>query len=389
MGNFKLKITSRVPVLLVLLVLLLFVPASLSMSAAAAAAARAMLPRTMRAVVRVAESAESAGSAGAIEEVTREVPAPKATEVLVKVHATALNRMDLLQAAGRYPVPAGVTDVLGVELAGEIVGGDVDGYRVGDRVMALTSGGSYAEYCTVEASQLMPIPEGLSMAQAAAIPETWLTAYQLLHLVGGPLEAGETVVVHAAGSGVGCAATQLATTGAGARVFATAGSQSKLDHAISLGASAGFNYKEGDWAPALAAAAGEHGVQLVLDCIGGSYVEQNLAVMSMDARWVLYGLMGGAGVGDGNPFLVKLLRKRIQLRSTTLRARSKAYKADLVARFAAHALPKFADKSYRPILDEKSFALDDAMAAHAYMASNANMGKIVLTVAEAEAKADL
>jgi tumor protein p53-inducible protein 3 len=351
----------------------------------AASAAARMLPRTMRAVVRA-----EAAATGAIEVVTRDIPVPKASEVLVKVHATALNRMDLLQAAGRYPVPEGVTDVLGVELAGEIVSGDVDGYSVGDRVMALTSGGSYAEYCTVEASQLMPIPEGMSMAEAAAIPETWLTAYQLLHVVGGPLKEGETVVVHAAGSGVGCAATQLASVGAGARVFATAGSQSKLDHAVSLGASAGYNYKEGAWAPALKDAAGERGVQLVLDCIGGSYVEQNLAVMSTDARWVLYGLMGGAGVGDGNPFLLKLLRKRIQLRSTTLRARSKAYKAELVANFAAHALPRFADKSYRPILDEKSFELDDAMAAHAYMASNANTGKIILrVVGTEEEKADL
>lgn len=338
---------------------------------AAAAAARS-IPRTMRAVVA------SESSAGAIKVVTRDVPSPKPSEVLVRVHATALNRMDLLQAAGRYPVPPGVTEILGVELAGEIVSGHAEGFSIGDKVMALVSGGSYAEYATVEATQLMPIPDGLSMTQAAAIPETWLTAFQLLHLVGGPLEENETVVVHAAGSGVGCAATQLAV-GSGARVFATAGSQSKLDHAVSLGATAGFNYKEGPWAPSLKEASGERGVQLVLDCIGGSYVEQNLDVMSTDARWVLYGLMGGAKVGDG-PFLGKLLRKRIQLRSTTLRARSKGYKADLVAKFSAHALPKFAEGSYRPILDTKQFSLDDAMEAHRYMASNANTGKIVLIV---------
>ncbi len=358
------------------------------MAAAAARRAAAALPATMRAVVAEAN--------GKLRLVERPLPECADGQVLVKVHATALNRMDLLQAAGRYPVPAGASDVLGVELAGEVVkvGAAAATARVGDRVMALVSGGSYAEFASVDAGMLLPVGDQMSFAQAAAIPETWLTAFQLLHLVGGPLEAGETVLVHAAGSGVGSAATQLAV-GAGARVFATAGSQRKLDHAAALGASAGFNYKEGDWAPGVQEAAGDGGVQVVLDCIGGSYVQQNLQVMSTDARWVFYGAMGGASVGDG-PFLLQLLRKRIQLRSTTLRARPKAYKRDLVARFAAHATEKFAAGDYVPVLDAKSFDLADAQAAHDYMASNKNIGKIVLHVvdpgaggAAAGAKSDL
>lgn len=334
---------------------------------------------------------------GRLEVVDREIPSPGEGEVLVKVFTTALNRMDLLQAAGKYPVPAGVTEVLGVELAGEVtaVGPGVAGVEIGTRGMALVSGGSYAEYCLVDAEMLMPIPEGFSMQQAAAVPETWLTAFQLLHLVGGPLEAGEGVVIHAAGSGVGTAAIQLAK-GAGARVYATAGSAAKLDNAKALGADGAFNYKdEAGWGTGVVAAAADTGgVQLVLDCVGGSYVEQTLDALSMDGRWVLYGLMGGPGIpASVTPaFLGRLLRKRVQVRATTLRSRSKAYKAELARRFLAHAGPRLASGAYRPVVDAKSFAsLDEAQAAHDYMASNANTGKILLHVApdKVEAKSEL
>lgn len=298
-------------------------------------------------------------------------------DVLVRVHYTALNRMDLLQVAGKYPVPPGASDILGVELSGVVAESNSKAFAKGDKVMALCSGGTYADYTLVNENTLMKIPRGLSMKEAAAIPETWLTAFQLLHLVGGPLCEGEKVLIHAAGSGVGCAAIQLAC-GAGAVPFATAGSDEKLKKAAELGARAGFNYKTGPWIDGVK----EASMDLILDCIGKSYVEQNVSALALDGRWVNYGFMSGPGIGDeaSKMFLAMLLRKRASLITTTLRSRSKEYKANLVKRFIDHAGPKFESGTYEPVLDEKSFSLEDVKQAHAYMASNKNIGKIVLKV---------
>ena len=339
-----------------------------------------------------------------------------AVPVRIRVHATAINRADTLQRKGRYNPPPGSTDILGLEAAGVVVkagAGVADGptTAVGARVMTLLPGGGYAEYVAVDARLAMRVPDGFSFAQAAAVPETWLTAFQLLHFVafagleraqggpaGGPglpvpvvdvdagdpagLRAAHTVLIHAGGSGVGTAAVQLVAKGKGATALVTAGTDAKIAKAVELGATAGFNRKaEGGWGPAVVAHTEGAGVDVVLDCVGGSYWEQNCDALKTEGRWVLYGLLGGAAV-DGN-ILLRLLRKRARLEATTLRARAPWYKAALTAAFARHALPRFASGDYAPIVD-RVFAegLDGAAAAHAYMETNANIGKIVLQVAE-------
>eukprot|EP00756_Hemistasia_phaeocysticola_P061999 Hpha_TRINITY_DN5418_c0_g1::TRINITY_DN5418_c0_g1_i2::g.192417::m.192417/K10133/TP53I3; tumor protein p53-inducible protein 3 len=326
------------------------------------------MPSTMRAVV---------AEAGRLVTVQRPVPSPAAGEALVRVHATAVNRADTLQRRGMYPVPPGVTDVLGLEMAGTVVSASGK-WSAGDKVMALLSGGGYADYVTVPEDLLMRIPQGYDLAKAAGLPETWLTAYQLLFLVGNACE-GESVVVHAAGSGVGTAATQLATAH-GLKVLATAGSPDKLEVARKLGAKGGFNYKEGPWAPAVKSATDGKGANVILDPVGGSYWEQNVDAIALDGRWVLYGLMGGPKV-EG-PILAGLLRKRAAIMGTTLRSRSLEYRVALTRRFAEHALNKFDQGEYDVILDARSFSLEDSQAAHEYMESNANIGKIIIRIAE-------
>eukprot|EP00949_MAST-11_sp_MAST-11-sp1_P000426 g426.t1 len=315
--------------------------------------------------------------AGRLVVTQRPIPVPSPSEVLVKIHATALNRADTLQRAGKYPVPKGETDILGLEMAGTVVeaGGDVPAsFGAGARVMALLGGGGYAEFVAVNHELLMPVHDSIPLDVAAGIPETWLTAFQLLHLVG-KVQPGESVVVHAAGSGVGTAAIQLASA-AGARVTATAGTAEKLGVARALGAKECYNYKEEDWASLIK----ESGmVDLILDPVGGSYSEENLRCCAIDSRWVLYGLLGGAEP-NASSLLAKLLRKRVSLLSTTLRSRSFAYKAGLVSQFSASSLSKFVSKDFEVILDSKSFLLDDVQAAHDYMETNANIGKIIVRV---------
>lgn len=334
----------------------------------------AEVPSVMRAVV--------ARDGKCVLDEARPVPAVGPTQVLVRMHATAINRADTLQRKGLYPVPAGQTDIMGLEVAGEVVaaGADCATFAVGDRVMALTGGGGNAEYTLVEESHCMRIPEGMSYTKAAGVPETWLTAYQLLFSIAG-VGAGDTVLVPAAGSGVGTAAIQLAVD-AGARVVALAGAQAKLDNAMALGATAAFNYKEGAWADKVLDATEGKGVTVILDCVGASFWADNIKAAATDARWVLYGLMGGAAVPTEANVLGALLRKRIRLQGTTLRGRTDAYKADLVAAFAAHALDKFAAGTFAPVFDDKRFRLAEVQAAHEHMESNAGMGKIIITEAE-------
>eukprot|EP01061_Rhynchopus_euleeides_P041372 TRINITY_DN718_c0_g1_i1.p1 TRINITY_DN718_c0_g1~~TRINITY_DN718_c0_g1_i1.p1 ORF type:complete len:358 (+),score=167.50 TRINITY_DN718_c0_g1_i1:68-1075(+) len=321
---------------------------------------------------------------------TRPVPVPQKNEVLVKIKSTAINRADTLQRKGMYAVPPGVTDVLGLEMSGEVVSqGEGSGkWKPGDKVMGLLSGGGYAEYTTLDEGLLLPVPERYSLHEAAGIPETWLTAYQLLHLVGG-VQEGESVVIHAAGSGVGTAATQLARQ-AKATVIATAGAEEKLDVARSLGAAITVDYKkEAPWSEAVKQkleAAGKGAVNLVLDPVGGpDYAAQNINVLGLDGRWVSYGLMGGASVSTEEnpkaPFLGMMLRKRLSLLATTLRTRSLPYRQHLVSEFAKNSLPLFDKEEFKVIIDKKSFTLDDIQAAHDYMESNANIGKILVSVA--------
>ncbi|XP_056249595.1 quinone oxidoreductase PIG3 isoform X2 [Seriola aureovittata] len=307
-------------------------------------------------------------------------PQPKDGEVLIKVHATALNRADLLQRRGLYPPPPGESDIIGLEVAGTVdtLGPGVKrGWKPDDRVMALLCGGGYAEYVTVPEELLMPVPPTLTLCQAAAIPEAWLTAFQLLALIA-QVKEGEVVLAHAGASGVGTAAVQLVRL-FGAVPIVTAGSPEKLKMAEELGAAAGFNYKEESFAQGVHDFTGGKGADVILDCIGGCNWEQNVSCLATDGRWVLYGTMGGRAVeGD---LLGKLLSKRGHLLSSLLRSRSLQYKADLVSAFSRRVLPYFSDRaaSLRPVIDS-TFTLEHIAEAHRHMEANKNTGKIIVNV---------
>ncbi|KAG9268702.1 quinone oxidoreductase PIG3 [Astyanax mexicanus] len=309
-------------------------------------------------------------------------PKPKDGEVLIKVNATALNRADLLQRKGIYPAPPGESEILGLEAAGVIAGlgpGVKKNFSPGDKVMALLSGGGYAQYVAVPEELLMPVPPHISLEEAAAIPEAWLTAYQLLHFIG-RVKQGESVLIHAGASGVGTAAIQLARLSCAIPVV-TAGSPEKLKIASKLGAAAGFNYKEGDFSDGILQFTEGRGVDVILDCIGGSCWEKNVRSLAMDGRWVLYGVMGGKSVGGD--LLGKLLFKRGHILSSLLRSRSLQYKAELVRSFTEEALTHFqsADQStsLRPIIDSV-FTMDDIADAHRHMEANKNIGKIIIKI---------
>ncbi|TSO25148.1 Quinone oxidoreductase PIG3 [Bagarius yarrelli] len=243
----------------------------------------------------------------------------------------------------------------------------------------LLSGGGYAQYVAVPEELLMPVPSHLTLYEAAAIPEAWLTAYQLLHLIA-RVKKGETVLIHAGASGVGTAAVQLARLSS-AVPLVTAGSSDKLKIAEKLGAAAGFNYKEGDFSENILQFTEGEGVDIILDCIGGSYWEKNLHSLAIDGRWVLYGVMGGQAVnGD---LLGKLLFKRGYILSSLLRSRSLQYKAELVGSFIEQALPYFSSKdsstSLKPIIDTM-FNVEDIAEAHRHMEANKNTGKIIIKI---------
>ena len=288
-------------------------------------------------------------------------------EVLVRVRATAVNRADLLQAAGKYPPPAGESEILGLEAAGVVEGTD-------ERVCFLLPGGGYAEKVAVPRGMLMPIPGGLSFEEAAAIPEAWFTAYLNLFREGA-LAAGEVVLVHAAASGVGTAAIQLARD-AGASVVATVRSAAKAESLAALGADLLVDTTARGFAEAVEERFGKSSVGLVLDPVGGASLEQSVRVMARCGRLVLIATMGG---GTAQLDLRAVLSKRLRIVGSTLRARALAEKVDLAAAFVRDILPGFADGRFRPLVDSV-FPLEQAAEAHRRMAANVNVGKIVLTV---------
>lgn len=298
-------------------------------------------------------------------------PQPGAGEALVRVRAAGVNRADLLQRQGQYNPPLGASPIIGLELAGELVsGGDLP---AGMPVMALVGGGGYAELAAVPLGQLMAIPEGLSYAQAAAIPEAFLTAYRNLFDLGG-LQAGMSVLVHAGGSGVGSAAIQLAHD-AEARVFTTA-SHNKLARLRELGADLAIDYRAEQFDKRVLAATEGRGVDMVLDFIGASYWDMNINSLARNGRLLLIGQLGGR---KAEVNLGMLLGKALHVIGSTVRSLSNAEKADLTSRCADYALPRFAAGRLRPVLDS-TFPLAEASAAHLYLESNANFGKIVLLV---------
>ena len=299
-------------------------------------------------------------------------------EVLVAIHASALNRMDLRQRRGRYPIPPGVrADIPGVEIAGVIdeVGDRVQGWKRGDRVMALVNGMGHATRIAVHERMLMPIPTNLDFAQAASIPEVFLTAYDALMLQC-ELSLGESVLIHAVGSGVGTAAVQLAHAQS-CLTFGTAGSAEKLEQARALGLDVGINYHEADFAEVIERETGGAGVNVILDLIGAPYWEQNQKAIGVKGRMILVGSLGGAmlektsvGFGGG---------KRASMRGTALRSRPMEEKAILVQLFNQRIIPLFARGIVKPVID-RVFPFEEISAAHSLMESNANFGKIVLAI---------
>lgn len=297
-------------------------------------------------------------------------------EVLVEVQATAVNRADLLQARGGYPPPPGASQILGLEMAGVInaVGEAVEGWKPGDRVCALLPGGGYAEQVAVPAGMLLRLPDKWDFVQGAAVPEVWYTAYVNLFLEG-DLKPGETILIHAGASGVGTAAIQLARI-TGAKVFVTAGRADKLSACHDLGADLAINYKEADFLEEVLAASDGQGVDLILDPVGGAYLERNIKALRPFGRLVNIGLLSG---GRGELDMALLLRQRLHIIGSTLRNRPPAEKIQITRQFEAGFWHLFRTGELKPIID-RVFPIQEAQAAHAYVAQDANIGKVVLSL---------
>ena len=303
-------------------------------------------------------------------------PALGAGELRLRVAATAVNRADLLQRQGLYPPPPGASPILGLECAGTVleVGEGVASWKVGDRAMALLAGGGYAEQVVVHAGSAMRVPERLSLEEAAAVPEVFLTAFLNLFEVGA-LPAGGTALVHGGGSGVGTASIQLVKA-AGARVLVTAGSEEKCARCLELGADVAIDYRKEEFPARVREATEGRGVDVVLDSIGAQYFDGNLACLALGGRLVLIGLMGGAKV-EAN--LAVLLAKRLHVVGSTLRTRPVAEKAAIVAAFERRFGSDLASGRVRPIVD-RVLPLEQVAEAHRSMKASEHFGKIVLQV---------
>jgi NADPH:quinone reductase len=318
------------------------------------------------------------GDPSVLKATTRPDPTPQAGEVLVRVAASGVNRPDVLQRRGLYPMPAGVSDVPGLEVAGTIVGGDPRAleegpWAIGDRVCALVAGGGYAELCTAPAAQCLPIPVGLTDIEAASLPETLFTVWQnLFHIAG--LKSGEWVLVHGGSSGIGVAAIQMAKAH-GARVIVTVGNGVKAKACLALGADHAIDYNAEDFVGAVLRLTDQRGVDVVLDMVAGDYIERDLRCMADDARLALIAVQGGtqSKIDAG-----LMLRKRLSMVGSTLRPRSLAYKAQLARELREHVWPWIEARRVRPIV-HATLPAEQAAQAHALMESSQHVGKIVLT----------
>jgi NADPH2:quinone reductase len=310
--------------------------------------------------------------------VAREIdtPRPGAGEILIKVAAAGVNRPDVAQRKGTYPPPPGATEIPGLEIAGEIIacGDGVTRWKTGDRVMSLVVGGGYAEYCLAYEQHALPIPRGLSMNEAAAIPETFFTVWHNV-FERGALQRGETLLVHGGTSGIGTVAIQLAKQ-FGARVITTAGSDDKCAAAKKLGADIAINYKREDFVAATKEANGGKGVELILDMVGGDYIERNYEAAAVEGRIVQIAFQGSS---TASVDFRKIMLKRLHHTGSTLRARSVADKGKIAAAIAQNVLPLLEQGAVRPVMDS-AFPLAKAAQAHARMESSAHIGKIVLTL---------
>ena len=305
-------------------------------------------------------------------------PVPGDEELLLRVHASALNRADILQRLGGYPPQPGASPILGLELAGEVIaaGDRVRGFEVGDRVYGLSGGGGYAELATLHQSLAMRVPDRLTWHEAASIPEVFFTANTAIRTLGGA-QPGERVLIHAGGSGVGIAAIQIAAL-IGAEVWITAGSDEKCDRARELGADVAINYHDQPFREVVEESTGGEGVHVILDVIGRDYLDANLHSLAPRGRLVLVGLMGGA-TAEANLGLV--LRKRLQIFGTVMRSTPLIERAAITHDYQQHLEPAVVNGELKPIIDSV-FPLRDAARAHRYMEENRNFGKIVLDCLE-------
>lgn len=316
------------------------------------------------------------GGPEVLVEVERPQPEPGPGEVLIKVAAAGINRPDVLQRKGHYPPPAGASDLPGLEVAGEIVGGDAQagGFKVGDKVCALMAGGGYAEYAVAPAVQCLPVPSGLSMVEAAGLPETYFTVWSNV-FDRGRLAESESLLVHGGASGIGTTAIQLARA-RGHKVYATVGSDERARAVEALGATLGINYKSQDYVEEIKRATDGRGVDVILDMVAGDYIERNIKCLADDGRIVIIAVLGGikAGFDAG-----QVLRRRLTITGSTLRARPVAFKADIARSLREQVWPLFAQGAIKPVVHE-TFPLAQASRAHALMDSGRHIGKIVLTV---------
>jgi NADPH2:quinone reductase len=308
----------------------------------------------------------------------RPVPVAGAGEVLIRVGASGVNRPDVLQRTGNYPVPPGASDIPGLEVAGVIESGDtaamaVAGLKTGDRVCALVAGGGYAQWCVAPVGQCLPVPEGLDDIAAASLPETFFTVWSNV-FDRGRLQAGETLLVQGGTSGIGVTAIQMAKA-LGARVIATAGSDDKCAACLKLGADHAINYKTQDFVAAVAELTGKQGVNVILDMVAGSYVSREIECLAEDGRLVIIAVQGGVKA-EFNAGLV--LRRRLTITGSTLRPRPVAFKAAIAASLRARVWPLLAEGRIQPVIHQV-FPAAQAAAAHTLMESNQHVGKLVLS----------
>ncbi len=306
----------------------------------------------------------------------RPVPVAGQGEVLIKVAAAGVNRPDVEQRKGTYPPPPGASDIPGLEIAGTVaaLGPDASGLTIGDAVCALVSGGGYAEYCTAPMAQCLPVPKGLGLVEAAALPETFFTVWQNV-FDRARLKAGEIILIHGGSSGIGTTAIQMAKA-MGARVLTTAGSDEKCAACQRLGADRAINYNTEDFVAVVQAETRKKGADVILDMVGGLYFERNIAALAIEGRLSVIALLGGR---DAKLDLALLLRKRLTVVGSVLRARTVAEKGAVAEQLRHHVWPLIASGKIKPVIDS-TFPLADAAKAHARMETSAHVGKIVLKI---------
>jgi NADPH2:quinone reductase len=323
-------------------------------------------------------AATEPGAPEVLKPQSREVPKPADTQILIRVRAAGVNRPDVMQRQGKYPPPAGAPDYPGLEVAGEVAstGGKVSRWKVGDKVCALVPGGGYAEYCLADESNALPVPKGFSFVEAAALPETFFTVWHNV-FERGRLQAGETMLIHGGSSGIGTTAIMLAKA-FGAKSIATAGSREKCDACIALGADAAIDYKTQDFVALTKQHTANKGADLIIDMVGGDYVDRNLDAAAVEGRIVQIATQKGFKVEFN---IIKVMQKRLTFTGSTLRPRPVADKAAIAEALKAKVWPLLDQGKIKPVIDS-TFALEDAAKAHARMESSAHVGKIVLTAGD-------